>query len=103
LDHGAAYGDFSNAGDQCCGSLSGSGNTQTLQGSYQAGGWPGKGRGKGFRGDWQSLPDSRPDNKGAKGKGKKGKGKARGKGSWDWNQQNNEWKDSKEKPAEKTA
>lgn len=74
-----------------------------VSGSYQAGGWPGKGRGKGYKGDWQSLPDSRPDGKGAKGKGKKGKGKARGKGSWDWNQQNNDWKDNKEKPAEKTA
>eukprot|EP00435_Cladocopium_sp_Y103_P038696 s361_g10.t1 len=74
-----------------------------VAGNYQQGGWPGKGRGKGYKGDWQSANENRADNKGYKGKGKKGKGKSKGKSNWDWNSQNNDWKDSKEKPTEKAA
>lgn len=62
----------------------------------------GKGRGRGGRGDWQPYA-GKGDTKSGKGKGGKNKGKPKGKqqqGDW---QQNNEWKDKKEKPAEKTT
>ena len=76
---------------------------EKVQGSYQQGNWPTKGRGKGYRTEWQAFGENRQEGKGPKGRGKKGKQKGRGKGAWDWNSQGNEWKDTKEKPSEKTS
>lgn len=62
----------------------------------------GKGRGRGSRGDWQPYVD-KGESKGGKGKGGKYKGKGRGKQQQTEWQPNNEWKDKKEKPSEKTT
>lgn len=72
------------------------------QGFTASSGWTPKGRGRGGQGSWQT-PGDYSASKGDKGKGKKGKGKGKGRGyTADWQKgDNNEWKDSKEKPPEK--
>ena len=109
LDNGETYGDLSHARNQCGWPITGPGNTEAHPtGGKSArklskGNWPTKGRGKGYRTEWQAFGENRQEGKGPKGRGKKGKQKGRGKGAWDWNSQGNEWKDTKEKPSEKTS
>lgn len=61
-----------------------------------------RGRGKGSKSEWSNLY-GKGDPKG-KSRGGKNKGKSKGKAAQgDWQQNNSEWKDKKEKPAEKTG
>ena len=70
-----------------------------MQGLPTNGNWwsYGRGRGKGNKNDWNAYGDGKGDPKGKKG-GKKGDPKGKGRGGKD---KTNEWKDSKEKEAEK--
>ena len=109
LDNGETYGDLSHARNQCGWPITGPGNTE----AHPTGGKSARKlstRKLAHKRARQGLPyrvaslwGNRQEGKGPKGRGKKGKQKGRGKGAWDWNSQGNEWKDTKEKPSEKTS
>ena len=74
---------------------------QKAQG-YPSGNWSGQGRGKG-KNSWYQGGASKGENpKGDKGKGKGGRGKGNKSGNT-WGNQNNEWRDKKEKPEDKNS